>query len=161
MLTDFHFILNILGAVTAILTPISLVITLSMLVWQTKQLRKQIKFNTITSINLHLKSVNELLLQDEKIAQTFGESREEVLASIIFGTFELWFHLHQEHLTDHLWWQADQATITDALKSEYMRQYWARYKHHYHHDFAQFIDKKIPQQAFEKQLPLEIPQTQE
>lgn len=147
-----------LPSILNIIQTLAIVITLLVVAWQTKQLGKQIKFNTITSTSLHLRGVNELLLQDEKVAKLLEESREDALAAIIFGTFELWFQLHQEHMTDRLWWQADEATIIDTLKSEFMPCYWARNKHQYYRPFAEYIDGLLLKSGLEKQTLLETPQ---
>src|SRR5579884_1603268 len=99
--------LNVILAITSILTLITLVITLGIMAWQSTHTAKQTKLNTIISYHQYYKDVDVVLIQNEEAAQrVLGESKEEALASIILITLELSFKLHKEHLTDNHWWQS-------------------------------------------------------
>lgn len=141
-----------------IIQTLAIVISLLVVAWQTRQLGKQIKFSTISGTSLHLHAINELLLQDEKLAKLIGYNQEDALAAVFFGEFELWYGLHQEHMTDRLHWRSDAATIDDFLKLEFMRRYWERTKHQYPLLFTQYINERLSKLGFEKQTSLEVSQ---
>jgi hypothetical protein len=157
MLNSLPFILNVLEAITIIVTPVSLLITLIILTWQTRQFSKQIKLGILTSTTLDLKGVNELLLHDEKLAQLLGESREDVLASIILNTMQMWFILHKQRMVDQLWWRAAEMTISETMKRDFVRSYWVRTRLQYSRKFAQFLDERLPKPVHEVQTSSTIP----
>lgn len=149
---------NITSFLNAIQTLV-IVITLFIVVWQTRQLAKQMKFNTITSTSSHIHTINELLLQDEKLATLVECSQEDALAAIFFGEFELWFLLHQDGMGSHLWWQASENTIDDTLKLKFMRPYWERTKHQHYHSFSQYINQRFSKLGLEKTTFQEVVQS--
>jgi hypothetical protein len=87
-----------LPSILTIIQTLAIVISLLVVAWQTKELVKQTRLNTITGLSIHLKEVNELLLQDEELGQLLGEKKEESFADLLFSEFYLWFILHKEGL---------------------------------------------------------------
>jgi hypothetical protein len=110
---------------------------------QTSGLRKQIKLNLITSTQQHLKDVNEILTRDRtRAVKVAGETDEDALASIILGTFELWFLLDRAHLTDRVDWRASQETIKKVMSQPFMADHWYKgvTQRQYRPDFVAFMN---------------------
>jgi hypothetical protein len=144
--------LNLILAITSIITTITLIVTLGIVASQTAQLTKQTRLNTVITYHQYYKDVNVALLQNEQAAQrVLGESKEDSIASIILVTLELAFQLHEGHLTDQSWWISDEATVAYTMKQEYMRLHWDENKYLYNQRFAQFIDRKLQEIDQEKQ----------
>ena len=63
MFTDLSYILNIIQT-------LAIVITLLVVAWQTKELVRQTRLNTIVNLNSHLKEINQLLIQDKELVHS-------------------------------------------------------------------------------------------
>jgi len=145
--------LNLILAITSIITTITLIVTLGIVAWQTTHTAKQTKLNTIISYYQYVQNLNVALLQDEETSQrVLSESKEDVLGFIVLMNVSLIYKLRKERFIGFDWWKADEASIVEMIKHERIRLYWTRYKHMYEHEFIQFIEEKMREIDREKQL---------
>ena len=146
-------LLNLVVAITSIITTIILIVTLGITAWQTTQAAKQTRLSTIINYHQYIKDIDLALLQNPKLtASLLQESEEDNLASLILGLLSVSYTLHREHLTDESSWKSDEAVINDVLRRELMRRHWEQVKHTYKAEFVQFIDKKLQELESEKHV---------
>jgi hypothetical protein len=155
-------LLNLILAITSVITTITLIITLGIVAWQTTHTAKQTKLNTIISYYQYLQNMNGVLFQDEETSQqVLGESKKDVMAFIVFMNLSLAYKLHKERFTGFGWWKADEAAIVEMVKHEGMRLHWMRYKHIFERDFAQFIERILQELDREKPNSSSAPQSEQ
>src|SRR5579859_6504671 len=107
-------LLNLILAITSVITTIVLIITLGIVAWQTSHTAKQTKLNTVISYYQYLQNMNTALFQDEEISKKIlGENKEDIMAFIIAMTISLTYQLHKERLISSIWWKADRTAIAE------------------------------------------------
>src|SRR5262249_16783191 len=103
MSINLSTILATLNTYAPLLQVVVLILALGYAGWQTRELGKQIKLNLVTSTALHLKDVNQLIVEHPQLTKVVDETTssqegEGAFADIVFGTFEIWYDLYKHKL---------------------------------------------------------------
>jgi hypothetical protein len=123
---------------------VAIVIGLGYVIWQTRQINRQLKLDNITNGSAYFKEFNELLLNNDR-AQALRHSNLQVsLGNVLIGIFKARFLLHRARLTDKATWEADVTTMINNFREcEWLRDVWVKDKSEYPRRFQEFIDNEI------------------
>lgn len=153
-------LLNLILAITSIITTITLMVTLGIVARQTTHTAKQTKLNTIINYYQHLKDINIVLLEHtEKAPGVVWDTREDTMITIMLITLGLSFKLYRQGLIGPPWWKGDREMALRLLNKEQVRCYWEQNKHVYDLEFVEFIDGLCQELDREKQNSSMVSQT--
>lgn len=139
-LTDLAFWTDI---VVPVVQTVILAVTLLYLGWQTRSTQQSLRLTGEISLSLQTKDINEYLLNDTKMLQLVGYSKEEVFAFMLLNSLELRHRLNMDRLFTKENWQAQLRVMEEIAKLPFVQKVWAEKSEQYDPDFRRTFSRII------------------
>lgn len=132
---------------------LAIIITLAILIWQTRELTKQTKelrrsleLNAIQDMTEKLYRVYEIMIDKPHLAKAVGSkvfTTEKAFTYLVLDLYEMAYKQYKKGILDIDDWNAWLRAIDDSFKSEIFEEHWVDAKKVLSQKFVQYIEKRI------------------